>query len=276
MSVSMAATEITIFGGRFGSGKTEAAINYALSLVQGARAAGEAVRSKAAGLDVVLIDLDIVTPYFRSRETADALRQQGVEVIAPSIIGQHLDTPAITPQILGAIQQPDRPTVLDVGGDKQGARALGQFSAAIRQRGYVMHFVVNPFRPFTDTLEGLAGSISEIEDSARLKVTSLVSNPNLMSETSPDLLLRGHTLVEGFARELGLRIAFVCVERRWATRVVSQSSSSHFAGRAGPEKGQRADRSAASLQRDQSGRSADIEFAQPVLVLDRHFVMTWE
>jgi hypothetical protein len=226
---------LAILSGRFGSGKTEAAINLALSL---ARDLGSNGANRSC--PVILIDLDIVTPYFRSRETADRIRAFGVEVIAPSVIGQHLDTPAISPQILGAIQQSDRQVVLDVGGDKQGARALGQFSQAIRQRGYTMHFVVNPFRPFTDTQQGLADSIAEIQASARLKVTGLISNPNLIGETSIEDILGGHAKVEGFARALGLPIDYVCVEHLWTD----------------------------SLAPDQ--------FEQPMLTIERHFVMSWE
>jgi len=237
---------ITIFAGRFGSGKTEVAISYAVALVRGAKGdvRGTTSLRKARGappaLDAVLIDLDIVTPYFRSREAADVLREQGVEVIAPSAIGRHLDTPAITPEILGAIQQVDRPTVLDVGGDRQGARALGGFSQAIRQRGYTMHFVVNPYRPFTNSLEGLARSIAEIEASARLQVTGLVSNPNLKGETTVELIVEGNAQIEEFARGLGLPIAMVCIDRAFADGF----GSNHF--------------------------------AQPVMVLDRFLVQPWE
>lgn len=233
---------LVIFAGRFGSGKTEVAINYALSLVGDT---SPSVAQLSPGEEnplapVILIDLDIVTPYFRSRETADRVKAQGVDVIAPSMVGQHLDTPAITPQILGAVEQLDRPVVLDVGGDKQGARALGQFSPAIRRRGYTMLFVVNPYRPFTGTAEGLSSSIAEIEASARLQVTSLVSNPNLMGQTTKEQIIEGHTRIERFAQTLGLPVAFVCIERQW-TEVLG---SNHF--------------------------------AQPVLALDRYFVMSWE
>jgi hypothetical protein len=242
---------ITIFAGRFGSGKTETALNYALLLGRrgecgnprllasqfSTESAHRAAARPRAGSSVILVDLDIVTPYFRSRETAEAMRERGVEVIAPSAIGQHLDTPAITPEILGAIQQSDRPVVLDVGGDQQGARALGQFSPAIRKQGYTMHFVVNPYRPFTANLDGLARSIAEIEDSAHLQVTDLVSNPNLIRETTIKQIVEGHTQIEAFAEALGLPVAFVCIERCWVDA---------------------------------------IHFAQPVLPLDRHFVMSWE
>lgn len=240
---------VTIFTGRFGSGKTEVAINYALQLAQGIERSGvergSGSRSGLVGrhLDmsgVLLVDLDIVTPYFRTREVADSMHVRGVEVVSPSVIGQHLDTPAITPQIMGAIEQRQRYSVLDVGGDHQGARALGGFSSAIGRRDYAMHFVVNPFRPFTQDPAGLKDSIHEIETSARLAVTSLVSNPNLMGETTPGGIVSGHSSVEAFAMELDLPIAFVCLERRW----IEELGSNHF--------------------------------AQPVLPLDRFFVQSWE
>jgi hypothetical protein len=215
------------------------ALNYARQLAADSAAFELAPGSTSPGLlPVTLVDLDIVTPYFRSRETADWMRTFGVEVVAPSIVGQHHDVPAITPQILGAIERPRRRVVLDVGGDPQGARALGQFSAAIRRRGYVMHFVVNPFRPFTDNTAGVREAIAEIESSARLEVTSLVSNPNLMDETTREHILTGHAAVENIAAELERPIAFLCLDERWVDEIGSC-------------------------------------FEQPVLVLDRYFGQPW-
>ena len=45
---------ITLFAGHYGSGKTNIAVNYALYL-------------KNLGKDVVVADLDIVNPYFRTK-----------------------------------------------------------------------------------------------------------------------------------------------------------------------------------------------------------------
>jgi hypothetical protein len=275
--------ELTIFAGRFGSGKTEAALNYALALAQGWRPGSmqppdclEPDTIPEPAVSPILIDLDIVTPYFRSREMAEAMAKRGVRVIAPSIIGEQLDTPAITPQILGAIQQVGRPVVMDVGGDRQGARALAQYRAAIRGRGdtgrgyarpsYVMHFVVNPYRPFTATQEGLARSIAEIEDSSNLRVTSLVSNPNLMGETTVDRIVSGHRTIEAFARELDLPIAFVCIDSRlWCP-------ASNHKGEPGGTRGSDPGATGADLQ--ESFRS--FSFASPILPLDRYFVPPWE
>jgi hypothetical protein len=229
---------IVLFTGRFGSGKTEAALNYARVLARGETVDGRSQPGPESS--VVVVDLDIVTPYFRSREMAERMEAVGIRVIAPSIIGQHLDTPAITPEILGAIERAKQRVVLDVGGDKQGARVLGQYSHAIHRRGYIMHFVVNPYRPFTSTVAGLSSSIAEIEESSRLKVTSLVSNPNLIGETTAEYIVQGHAQVQDLAAEMSLPIAFICVERRCLGKIDSDS------------------------------------FSQPVLVLERNFVQPWE
>jgi len=234
---------LTLFTGRFGSGKSEAALNYAVALAGKLKDGNQAPNrpiSQSSNAPVLLVDLDIVTPYFRTREMAQTMQAHGVEVVAPAGVSRHLDMPAISPQILGAIEQQARPVVVDVGGDPQGARALGQFSPAIQRRPYTMHFVVNPYRPFTGSADALTRSIAEIERTSRLKVTSLVSNPNLIGETTVRAIVDGHAHIEALARSLGLPIAFVCVERRWM-----------------PGLGQNS-------------------FAQPVLALDRYFVMSWE
>jgi len=187
--------QITVFTGRFGSGKTEIALNYALYLTE-------------CGLAPLLIDLDIVTPYFRTRDKAEEMSRYGVEVVAPFQAGRYIDVPAISPRILGAIEQPARPVVIDLGGDEQGSRALAQYAAAVYRQDHSMNFVVNPYRPFMNTVAGIKTAIQEIEVSSKLKVSALVSNPNLMSESSRDLFAKGHRLTLKASRTLGLQIVF--------------------------------------------------------------------
>jgi hypothetical protein len=198
--------QVTIFSGRFGSGKTEIALNYALALAD-------------RGAEPLLVDLDIVTPYFRTREKAAEIRQYGVQIVTPFAVGQHIHIPAISPVILGTIEQSQRPVVLDVGGDVQGARALSLYATAIAQHTHEMHFVVNPYRPFMDTVDGVASAVREIETSAGLQVSSLVSNPNMMSSTTPALLYQGHALVEVAAQALGLPISLLVVSETLAKQM---------------------------------------------------------
>jgi hypothetical protein len=219
------AAPITVFTGRFGSGKTEVSLNYASYLVEQARRARRPIAP-------TLIDLDLVTPYFRTRDRAEEMSQRGVKVIAPFSVGRHISVPAVSPQILGAIEQrlhrydPSAPVVIDLGGDRQGARALASYAAAI-ERGasardagagspstYAMYFVLNPYRPDPasglplDTVERICAAILEIEASARLKVTALISNPHMLDESTPELYIAGHRAVQRASESLRLPIAF--------------------------------------------------------------------
>lgn len=205
-----------IFAGRFGSGKTEASVNFALQLAQGRvlTPTGWADAPPGFNSHATLIDLDIVTPYFRSRELREILHPFRVQVVSPAGVGQYLDLPAISPEILGAIERSDGVTVVDVGGDPQGARALGQYSAAIASNAYTAYFMVNPYRFFTDTVEGVRRAVRDIERTSRIEMTALVSNPNLIDETTPEVILSGHERVLEAAEAVGLPVALLCVEAR--------------------------------------------------------------
>jgi hypothetical protein len=221
------APPISIFAGRFGTGKTEVAINYALALI----GVADSVR---------LTDMDVVTPYYRSREMTERLAQKGVEVVSPSELTRDIHLPAISASIWGTLQSPDGHTVMDVGGDSQGARAIGQFQALIETSGYVMYLVVNPYRPFNATVERIAETREDIEVNTRLQVGALVSNPNLIAETTLQIVEQGHLLVERASDRLGLPVAFLCVEERLLVEGVEHS------------------------------------YARPILPLTRHFRPPWE
>jgi hypothetical protein len=190
---------ISIFTGRFGTGKTEVAINYALALAE---------------LDgpVTLTDMDVVTPYFRTRDMTERLKPRGIEVVAPADFTRDIHLPAVSARIWGTLQNEDGLTVMDVGGDSQGARAIGQFKALLESSGYVMYVVVNPYRPFNATVDRIAQTVADIEANTRLETGALVSNPNLIADTTLEIVQDGHRLVEQAGEELGLPIAFLCVE----------------------------------------------------------------
>jgi hypothetical protein len=188
---------VVVFAGPFGSGKTETAINYALKWAED-------------GHSVTLVDLDVVTTYLRLREVAERLRERGLKVVTPSEAGD-IDLPAITPQIWGALGGENGRVVVDLGGSAPGARSMGQFSSRLKKVGYAMNLVVNPYRPFTTTGEGIEKAGREIADSSRLQFTALVSNPHLLGETTLEVIEEGHLVVQEASSRLGLPIAFLCV-----------------------------------------------------------------
>ncbi|MDD4362615.1 MAG: hypothetical protein PHD33_00160 [Atribacterota bacterium] len=192
--------KIIIFTGSFGSGKTEIAINYSLKEAK--------IKNHA-----VIVDLDIVNPYFRSREMREILKKNGIKVIAPPGTLALADIPLISPEIKGIIQDSGRVLILDVGGDDVGARSLASFYPYLKDLNYQMFMVINPYRPFTGSFNEIKKMLEEIEISSRLKVNRLISNPNLGLKTDLNLIIRGHELVKEVSKKLYLPVTYLVIEQ---------------------------------------------------------------
>ncbi len=184
--------------GAFGSGKSEYSINLAYDF-------------KQVGLDVVLVDLDVVNPYFRSRDVKEQFAQIGIEVISPEGVYGHADVPMISPKIKGAIQNTNKTVILDVGGDPAGCRALGRFEKEIVNRGYQMRLVINTRRPFTAQPPEIIQMLTNLEFTSKLKVTQLVSNTNLMEFTDEMIVVEGIDVIRETANLLNLPFQEYCV-----------------------------------------------------------------
>jgi hypothetical protein len=189
---------IRIFVGAYGSGKTEVALNWAF-------------RRAADGLRVAIADLDLVNPVFRSRELRAQLEAAGVRVLAPEGELAEADLPIVVPAVRGAIEDPSTHLILDVGGDDAGARALARFSSFLAPVPHQVYMVLNDRRPWTGDVEGIGATIARVQQSARVPVTALISNPNLGGETTPAVIKAGHQTVLDAGRALGLPVAYLAV-----------------------------------------------------------------
>ena len=193
---------VRIITGHYGSGKTEFAVNYAIALAE-------------AGKKTAIVDLDIVNPYFRSREREPLLVEKGIRVISSSVKGISGDLPALSPEIYSVLQDTSYEVVLDVGGDKVGARALGRYHEYFDKEPYDMFFVLNANRHQTSTVDGAISYLRSIEDGSMQKVTALVNNTHLCGNTTVEDIMKGQKLCEDVSKILGLPIKYVVVEKKF-------------------------------------------------------------
>jgi len=187
---------IVIIVGNYGSGKTEVSINLA-------------VNRKRAGVDVKIADLDLVNPYFRTREARKALAKLGIEVVVPEEKYLQADLPILSPVISGLIRQPSDLTLIDAGGNDVGATVLAALADSFRNKSVHMLQVVNPFRPFTDTIEGCLKMRDEIERASKMAINGIIGNANLIDETSVDDIYNGYDFVKTLSGESRLPLKFI-------------------------------------------------------------------
>ena len=189
--------DVIVIVGGFGSGKSEVSINLARHLMT------------TDSRPVALGDLDIVNPYFRSREAAVALAALGIKSLVPPGAFAMADLPIIIPEIKSAILRPEGWLILDVGGDDVGANVLSSLSDAFRPEGYELLFTLNAYRPFTTDIKGTLKIMSEIERAGSLKFTGLISNSHLIEETTAVEVLHGVDLARQVSEQTGLPVCFV-------------------------------------------------------------------
>lgn len=158
---------VTLFAGHYGSGKTNVAVNYALHL-------------RSLGLPVTIADLDVVNPYFRTKDSEDELKAHGIPLISSDYAGSNVDFPALPGSLYSLFDDKSAYAVLDIGGDDRGAFALGRYrDMMLAEDNYDMFFVINMYRPLTRTPEQCIEIKEEIEAAAGIKFTGIVNNSNL-------------------------------------------------------------------------------------------------
>ena len=197
---------IVIIVGNYGSGKTEISINLAAN-------------RKQAGVDVRVADLDLVNPYFRTREARDALGSLGIEVVLPEDKYLQADLPILSRLVAGMIRGPSELTLLDVGGNDVGATVLASLEDLFQDQPTRMIQVVNPLRPDTNTVAGCLKVRKAIEAAARQTISGIIGNANLIDETGCDEIHGGYEFVLKLAQQSGLPLEFITIPRELMAQI---------------------------------------------------------
>ena len=201
---------ITIFSGHYGSGKTNLAVNYA-------------IHQKSLGNEVSIADLDIVNPYFRTKDSENGLKELGIRLIALPFANTSVDLPSMPSEAYGLFEQRQGKVIIDLGGDDRGALALGRFlPRLLEENSFEMVFTVNFYRPLTTNAEEAYEVFREIEYASRLKFTKIVNNSNLGEATTADDVIRTIDETERLCALTGVECAFTSVDERLADKVAEK------------------------------------------------------
>ncbi|MBQ7792702.1 MAG: ATP-binding protein [Clostridia bacterium] len=191
---------ITIFAGHYGSGKTTAAVAYAKKL-------------REQHEKVMIVDIDLINPYYRTKDAQDELDALGIRVISPTYANTNIETPSVPAEMMAAFSQKDTYVVFDAAGDDDGAVVLSRFFVEFSQEDYDFFLVVNTKRPLTKDKESIIIYKEDIETASRLRFTALVNATNLSEETEISHILEGEAIVEEVAKETDLPNRYTFVKK---------------------------------------------------------------
>ena len=192
---------INIISGHYGSGKTNIALNLASLL-------------KKQQENVAVADIDIVNPYFRTKDSEESLKEQGIRLICSPYANTNVDIPSLPQEIYSVTDDKSLYSILDVGGDERGALALGRIAPAIKEENnYQMLYVVNMYRPLTQDADSAIEVMREIEYACGLEFTGIVNNSNLGLETTPDDVLDSLLYAGEIAKKTDIPLLFTTVDK---------------------------------------------------------------
>ncbi|MBQ6818441.1 MAG: hypothetical protein IJP35_02405 [Clostridia bacterium] len=193
---------LTLLAGHYGSGKTNIAVNLAFEL-------------KKQADRVAIGDLDIVNPYFRTKDSADMLEKAGISLICSPYANSNVDIPALPQEMYALTDDKTLHAIVDIGGDDRGALALGRYAPAIvEENNYDMWLVVNRFRPLTSNATDTLEVMNEILTACKIPFTGIVNNSNLGADTTEETVLSSVLYGQEVAKACGLPLIMTTVEER--------------------------------------------------------------
>ncbi|MBE6700567.1 MAG: ParA family protein [Ruminococcaceae bacterium] len=193
---------LTLLSGHYGSGKTNIAVNLAFEI------------KKRYG-KVTVADMDIVNPYFRTKDSQKEFEDAGIKLIASPFAGSNVDLPALPQEMYSLVDKNTGHCILDIGGDERGALVLGRYTPYIlEENDYEMIFVYNACRPLTSNIESAIEVMREIEIAGKIPFTAIINNSNIGEETTPELVLNLYHKAEELAKATSLPLIATTVHSK--------------------------------------------------------------
>lgn len=190
---------LSIVIGAYGSGKSEIAVNMSL-----------AQRRAFPDRKLLIADLDIINPFYRSSDCAPALEKAGIRVISPLYAGSNVDAPVIPADIFAVFDDETYTGVFDIGGEDMGATVLGSIRKRIENTDTQILMAVNTLRPFTSDPEQIREMTGILSEASGFKIDGYLHNTNLLEETTPGIIAEGERIMEEASKLSGVPVVATC------------------------------------------------------------------
>lgn len=186
-----------IFVGAYGSGKSEVSVHFARMLAD-----------KHKDRRIILADLDIVNPFYRSADALSSLIQDNIRVIAPIYANTNVDVPALPAEVNAVFDDESVIGVFDIGGEDLGAKVLAGMRRKIEKTNFRVYMVINTFRPFTVDVEGIGNTAKILSEASKLPISGFIDNSNLLSETTGEELRLSYPILREASEQTGIPILY--------------------------------------------------------------------
>lgn len=202
---------LNIFIGAYGSGKSEISVNVASD-----------IKKRHPEQNVLLADLDIVNPFYRSADAARRLENLDIRIISPSYANSNVDVPALSGEVYSIFDDESYVGVFDIGGEDLGANVLGSMHNRLLNIDYSLFMVVNTLRPFTSDEDSIIEMAQELEKAAKLPISGFINNTNLLEQTEFEDIVKGTEMIKRVSERTGVPLVAITVEDgRWSDEQVS-------------------------------------------------------
>lgn len=196
----MSGSRLKIVIGAYGSGKSEISVNLALKM-----------RKDNPDRKVLLADLDIVNPFYRSADAGKLLEQNNVRLISPMYANSNVDAPVLSGEVYVIFDDEDYSGVFDIGGEDMGATILGSMKSRLDKTDADLWMAVNTRRPFTATADEIIFMASELQEASKMKITGFINNTNVLEETAFDDILEGEKILLEVSKKTGIPLVMTTV-----------------------------------------------------------------
>jgi len=191
---------LKIIIGAYGSGKSEISVNLALEM-----------RKTAPEDKILLADLDIVNPFYRSADAAGVLEENNIRLISPMYANSNVDAPVLSGEVYVIFDDDSYRGVFDIGGEDMGATILGSMRSRLNNTGAELLMAVNTRRPFTSTADEIIIMASELQEASKMKITGLINNTNILEQTTAQDVIEGEKILLEVSQKTGIPLVLTTV-----------------------------------------------------------------